>query len=253
MMALGLCFAISACAGSDSRLPESVGDVDAGGSGEQADGGRASEMVFVERSAGNYRVDATEVTQAQFADFLGCTSIESCAEAADAPCRDGGFDAVAKADHPVTCVSWDAAQDYCTWAGKRLCTVDELTPACESTWERISGGSHDIENSPDACVLAAYRDGEWAPPSASEAVGSAPDCRGTASPFDRVFDAIGNVEEWVSGCDRGLCILVGGSHTSGPHGNSCDGTAWRDLHPQWADPYYKFLTAGIRCCADGTD
>ena len=31
---------------------------------------------MLERSAGNYRVDATEVTQAQFADFLGCMSIE---------------------------------------------------------------------------------------------------------------------------------------------------------------------------------
>jgi formylglycine-generating enzyme len=210
-------------------------------------------MVPIERASGViYGMDATEVTQMQFAEFLGCTSAESCASAADAPCKDGAFDPVATPQHPVMCVSWRVANDYCTWAGKRLCARDELGPACASTWARVSGGQLDIKASPEACVLSAFSDGEWGPPSASAPVGSAPDCRGKAAPFDRVFDAIGNADEWVVGCDRGECVVVGRSHHGGSNGNACNGTPWAELDPsgELADPDVKFPQAGLRCCAD---
>ena len=78
-------------------------------------------------------------------------------------------------------------------------------------------------------------------------VGSYPDCHGTASPFDAVFDMSGNVQEWEDSCydskgaDDG-CALAGGYWGSNP------GT---DLACDHAPTYPRNISderVGFRCC-----
>lgn len=72
-------------------------------------------------------IDRTEVTNAQ---YLGCVEAGTC----DAPLTcDWGeptYDDATKANHPVVCVDWNDAEDYCGWAGARL-------PA-EAEWEKAA-------------------------------------------------------------------------------------------------------------------
>jgi serine/threonine protein kinase len=64
-------------------------------------------------------MDQTEVTYAQFQQFMSAESYDAN------PCGDGE-------DHPAACVSWFDAQAYCKWAELRLPT--------EAEWEKAARG-----------------------------------------------------------------------------------------------------------------
>ncbi len=84
---------------------------------------------------GKFRIDATEVTNAQYQAFLAagvdpasqpaeCSWNSELAPNTTTPsseCTTALFDPVNRADYPVVCVDWCDAQAYCKWAGKRLC------------------------------------------------------------------------------------------------------------------------------------
>lgn len=57
-------------------------------------------------------IDSTEVTNAQ---YQRCVDAGKCE-----PSRLANNPAFNGADHPVAGVPWQAAMDYCTWAGGRL-------------------------------------------------------------------------------------------------------------------------------------
>ena len=112
-----------------------------------------------------------EVTNVQYQE---CVSAGACPSV-------GG--PIGSDQHPVVNVSWERAQTFCGWAGKRLPT--------EAEWEYAAGGAEGLTwpwgNEFDASLSAASTP-------ATQPVGSFP---AGVSPFG-IFDMAGNVVEWVA-------------------------------------------------------
>jgi len=129
-----------------------------------------------------FYIDQTEVTNVQYRD---CVDTGPCspAQRADAFTYTGYRDSPEYDDYPVVSVTWDQAQTYCTWAGKRLPT--------EAEWEYAASGPENLTwpwgNSFNVNLSAASADDV-------QPVGSYPE---GASPFG-VLDMAGNVAEWVA-------------------------------------------------------
>jgi formylglycine-generating enzyme required for sulfatase activity len=160
---------------------------------------------------GDFSLDKTEVTNAQFEAFVRSTGHISSAEsqgrsdvfrdvggkwawetqAGLAWRRPSGTGTTALPPHPVVHVSWTDAAAYCQWAGKRLPTEAEWEYAARGSagrrypWGEQWGSGH-------ARHFDNRGEGTSAP------VGSYPS---GASPFG-VLDLAGNVWEWTSSLFR---------------------------------------------------
>ena len=108
--------------------------------------------------------------------------------------RDPGFRQTNR--HPVTCVSWDDAQEYVSWLSRRTGASYRLPT--EAEWERAAAGSQ------PGCD----RLGRGTRPDGTCPVGSyGPNAAGLS-------DMEGNLLEWTSDCWEGDCgrrVLRGGS------------------------------------------
>jgi len=120
----------------------------------------------------------TEVTNAEYA---GCVAAHACTPPANQRWNDPTY-----AQHPVTNVNWNLANQYAAWVGGRLPTEAEWEKAARGTDQRI----YPWGNTESSDQLLNYNNatGDTTP------VGSYPD---GVSPYG-ALDMAGNVEEWVA-------------------------------------------------------
>jgi len=189
-----------------------------------------------------YWIDQTEVTNTQ---YKLCVQAETCEAPSGEYYNDSDY-----ADHPVVGVDWYDANNYCTWAGRRLST--------EAQWEKAARGT-DARTYPWGvgidCNKASYFDCK----DITTPVGSHPE---GASPYG-ALDMAGNVWEWVA--DWYDESYYRNSSTSNPTGPASGdyrilrGGAWdtygRNLRASyrfWYEEDLRFNSFGFRCATPKT-
>lgn len=153
--------------------------------GSLPEAGRKDEFPQQKIFLDDFLIDKYEVTNHQYTEFLVATGHRE-------PLNIYGEVSLSQEqgiDHlPVVQVSWNDAEDYCIWIGKRLPTEAEWEKAARGTDGRI----YPWGNSPPTKDLANY-DREWDDGNAIELIGTLP---GGGSPYG-VQNMAGNVREWV--------------------------------------------------------
>lgn len=200
-------------------------------------------LMSLQANAGDVRVDITEVSNADYAEFLRARPehkkprywdeyrpayfIRSPA-AKLAPFNKDTFN---KPDHPVVGVSWFDARDYCRWRGQRLPTHAEWMQAAGAKDGRIWpwGNQWDYRKANSG----GERNGEFDGHTYAAPVNS---FHGGRSPQGALHMA-GNVAEWVA-----EQRVVGGSSNSSP-----SGVAIKSFIPR--EPEYRSFDIGFRCIA----
>jgi formylglycine-generating enzyme required for sulfatase activity len=232
--------------------------------------GHGPAMVRFQTARGSYCIDTTEVTNAQYAEFLnrnnggaGPTFPLPCVEKQDAvPRTPGGSTQEPDSlppNFPVGWVDWCDAWSFCAWAGKRLCGAIGAdggaapyaggAAVTEREWGVACSGDG-ARSYPYGNDFAAGRCDDGSDVDASVPVGSRAGC---VTP-EGVVDLSGNVFEWENSCvddnSKSNCILRGGSFASGIVAEDpkdvfgCDDVVNAVDRGDTAPDY------GFRCCAD---
>ena len=206
-----------------------------------------------------YCVDETEVTADAFAacTYAGCAAYDwaSCTHLT------AGLE-----QHPINCVTWEGAREFCDWRGARLCSEAEWEKAARGGCERVSG--------PDCQqAMAIYPWGDAAPSCElavmdgcdgdTQVVGS----RSPAgdSPYG-LKDMAGNVREWTEDdwhMTHAGAPADGSARVDEPRGaeRAVRGGSWgydsegylRASRRHAAGPSETGNTVGFRCCRSTAD
>ena len=187
-----------------------------------------------------FSVSATEVTVAQ---FRACVEAGACDVATtDQACNYGKAD---RESHPVNCVTYHGAEQYCAYVGGRLCRQEEWLAACRGSQGRPFPYGHtfkvDLCNVQSQTLTVEGRERGTVP------VGSLKQCEGGLS---GLFDMAGNVAEWVDSCKDSYCKFRGAGYLSNDPVDSfagCSGICSGN------DKAFKSSVVGIRCCKEGIE
>lgn len=178
----------------------------------------------------SFYIDIYEVTQAQ---YHACVASGACGEPRDTNtsftfslCNWGK---VGWEDHPMTCVTWYQAQDYCGWAGLRL--------PSEAEWEKAARGT-DGRVYPWGNVFDGTRANYGPENFTTVSVGRFH--RGV-SPYG-IFNMAGNVDEWTS--DQ----VVKGAGVGSGWENLFSAHRWVFERPERYTPF-----RGFRCAIERID
>ena len=226
--------------------------------------GRGPTMVMIDDVAPPYCIDSTEVTNAEYREFLqanvpltGQLSPACDGNATYLPQDSAGTStlwplAPTLDPNPVASVDWCDAYAFCQWAGKRLCgaiggghaAIADHSDANQSQWYHACSKNgtqqypYGFSYEPLACNGRDLSDG-----GATVPTGSLATCVGG---YPGLFDMAGNVEEREDECsDDGGCLSLGGSYVDyGPSTvDSCGDTSERGTRNS------RSGDIGFRCCA----
>ena len=196
-----------------------------------------------------FYIDIYEVTNLQYKKFNDATRRRSPTHFRNRTFPDG------KADHPVTYVSWEDADAYCQWAGKRLPTDQEWEKAARGIDGRIFpwGNEFDVRNANTPLrwqQIGAF--GDTTPVGAFE---------GGVSPYG-VFDMSGNVWEWTASWYKAYPNNKVASESYGERYKTLKGGSWFDCSfyncgisaPVFNRAFFSIRTRndsfGFRCARD---
>jgi formylglycine-generating enzyme required for sulfatase activity len=207
-----------------------------------------------------YEIDKFEVTTVQFLKFVLAHDMPPLIDWQ----YDGGNFQETMSSHPVMHVSWDEADAYCRWAGKRLPTEAEWEKAARGEDGRIypwgnqmaglsranygrTGLSGPVRDRPERLLLY--------PP-----IISVDKYDNAVSPYG-VFQMSGNVAEWVADWfDRTYYATAPDKDPMGPEKGtqrSFRGGSWIDSTPSvraaqrnGTDPNTRMNWLGFRCARD---
>jgi sulfatase modifying factor 1 len=212
------------------------------------------EMAWIAVGDGGFCIDTTEVTNADFNDYLVQSGALLDLPAACA--TDAGPPYVVKdptlAQLPALGMTFCYAWSYCRWAGKRLCGLlgtggvasSAADPHTLEWYYACANGRQDtIYPYGDSLQDGACNVGTGSP----VAAGSVTGCHGTDAPFASVFDMVGNAAEYIDNVDPGGNVAaVGGSYDAFLNGG--------DVSCSWAKGFNGVAqgvgAVGVRCCAD---
>lgn len=138
-----------------------------------------------------FEIDFFEVTNGEFAQFVEETGYETDAEKNNDPSPWRFYFTEGKENYPVVKVSWNDAQTYCQWAGKRLPTEAEWEKAGRGTDERMYPWGDEWDASKANSKESGFR--------GPVTVGSFPE---GAGPYG-AMDMAGNVWEWTASWYQG--------------------------------------------------
>lgn len=195
---------------------------------------KATRVVLTEESARAFGV--TDTTSALAPDKLAAAWEKRCNQARRSD------------DHPINCVNWASADDYCGWRKKRLPTAAEWTAAA-------IGGSprrHPWGDDAPECNVACFGLNGTCVSGTSQVT----TCAVAGHPKDAtsagIVDLAGNVAEWVADEARESSadgprfrVLKGGSFLD--EASSLDLAASRG-----APPVTAYVAIGFRCAANPT-
>jgi len=207
-----------------------------------------------------YEIDKFEVTTVQFLKFVLAKDLPPLIDWQ----YDGGNFQETMVNHPVMHVSWDDADAYCRWAGKRLPT--------EAEWEKAARGD-DARIYPWGNQMAGLSRSNYGRTGLSGPVRDRPErlllyppiisvdkYDNAVSPYG-IFQMSGNVAEWVADWyDPKYYASAPDRNPKGPENGtqrSFRGGGWIDSTPSvraaqrnGTDPSTKMNWMGFRCARD---
>ncbi|MGH7259232.1 MAG: formylglycine-generating enzyme family protein [Nitrospiraceae bacterium] len=241
--------ATNAATGDDSPVDEVMVTIPAGPFTRGTTAGGYDEQPVRSIHLDAYSIDKYEVTNHHYAAFVAATGHRK----AGPPSRYAkNMARMRGANQPVVYVSWEDAEAYCRWKGKRLPTEAEWEKAMRGTDARLWPWGNDVD--PLASNWAVARDGyDVAAP-----VGS---FKRDVSPFG-VADGAGNVLEWVADWyGEDVYRDATGANPKGPEfgtfkvlrggGYTTSGTDVRVTSRSKMVPDFRDETIGFRCAVSG--
>ncbi len=210
-----------------------------------SDDGPIDEKPLHPVSVKTFEMDRTEVTVAA---YQRCVAAGACTEAKPelspevlAHCNAGRPE---RQNHPINCVTWQQARDYCAWAGKRLPSEEQWEFAARN---RGDGSRYPWGDARATCSWAVMRNGKTL---GCERPGTHQVCsRPAGKSAEGLCDMAGNVWEWTTALycpyDDKKCratdrVVRGGSWNNGSYNlRAANRCPW---HP--GNPY---ITVGLRC------
>lgn len=166
----------------------------------------AETMPVREVLVNTFWIDQTEVT---LAAYTACVEAGGCSQAATGDhCN---WEEAGRDDHPINCVTWNQADDFCSWADKRLPREAEWEKAARGTDARLfPWGDGPAPN--DAHVHNFFVPSWSTAPVGSKPLGD--------SPYG-VHDMVGNVREWVNDKFNHQYDELDVDNPTGPHQAQC--------------------------------
>ena len=189
------------------------------------------EYPYHEVNVPGFHIDQVEVSVVQYDACVQAGQCSGDSSGADysSQCTMGKAEFV---NHPVNCVDWQQAHDYCHAVGKRLCSAAEWEKAarggcelyddCQAESPRFPWGNQEA-----TCELAVLDEGGWGcGQGGSNPVGS----KGAGlSPYV-VADMAGNAAEWVQDCWHIDYKAASDDTYDAP---PLDGSPWEEVPCQW--------------------